>query len=107
MKINSINREPSFQARFANDVATKKVLSAVKKDIMATPTIGNSNAINDLLKGYSKVCRGEAYRLSKESDKLVMTSVIPNKYRNTEPVKDGLGGSFMRLIGKFINFKSI
>lgn len=107
MKINSINREPSFQAGFANDAVTRKVLGAVKRDIMCTPTIGDCVQVNGLLHNFEKVCRFEDYRLALEKDKLIMTSVIPNKYRNTEPVKDGLGGSFMRLIGKFINLKSV
>ena len=107
MRIKSIsNNEPSFQARFANDVVTLKTLKAIKNDFLCSPTDINPESVNNLLQSFRKVGKFESYRLAREHDQLVMTSTEYNKYRNTEPIKDSLHESFMKLIGNFVNLKS-
>lgn len=107
MKTDNINSSQYFQAKFANDAVTKNVLTSVKNDYYRNQCVKQPGSMLKLIRGFNKVSRGDAYSLSAQNNNLVMTSVIPNKYRNTEPVTDTLSESFMRLIGKFINLKSI
>lgn len=107
MQVNRVQNQPNFTARFANDAITKNVLKAVKNDYYSNPCMKEPGSMLKLLRGYNKVNRFDTYSLSVKNNKLIMTSVAPNKYRNTESITDSLSESFMRLIGKFINLKSI
>lgn len=107
MQVNKIQNKTSFQAQFANDAITKNVLKAVKNDYYSNPYMKEPGSMLKLIRGFNKVCRFDTYSLSTEHSKLIMTSVAPNKYRNLEPITDSLSESFMRLMGKFINLKSI
>ena len=107
MKTDNINSSQYFQAKFANDAITKNVLKAVKNDYYSNPCMKEPGSMLKLLRGYNKVNRFDTYSLSTKNNKLIMTSVAPNKYRNTEPITDSLSESFMRLMGKFINLTSI
>ena len=107
MKIDNINSSQYFQAKFANDAVTKNVLTSVKNDYYRNQCVKQPGSMLKLIRCFNKVSRSDIYSLSTENNKLIMTSAAPNKYRNFEPITDSLSESFMRLMGKFINLKSI
>ena len=106
MRVNRVQNQPNFQGQ-SRWTITQNVLKAVKNDYYSNPNNSSKEPLVKLLNAFQKFPRRGAYNLSIKDSKLIMTSVVPNQYRNFEPITDSLSESFMRLMGKFINLKSI